>query len=251
MKAAASGFASVRTVAPESWHAALDRARALPDRLLEGLGAPLVMAEPPAWSRSQTRLLMLGQETAHWTIPDAQTLRAVLTLHDPLDALASAYASFDFGIRAPRVHFIRALRRLERELEDGVRGAVMWSNVAKIDCAPMGRASASIAALPRGEREAVLAWQQGILAAEIETLRPNAVLAMSGPKYDAALAVEFDGLRFEPVGDAQARDLARLVHPALPATSFRTHHPRTLEINKMPHLEAVIAAIRSSVAEAG
>ena len=207
------------------------------------------MAVPPAWTASRHRLLFLGQETAHWTVPGdatlpgAGTLREVLALPDPLGALTRAYAAFDFGVAAPRVHFIRALRRLERELEGGRRGAVMWGNVGVIDAAPMGRASASIAALPRGPRERVLGWQRGLLAASIAALRPSAVLAASGPKYDAALAAEFAGLRFEPVGEAAPRDLARLVHPRLPAASFRTYHPRTLEITKAPHLGTAIAMI--------
>ena len=245
------GFSAVRVVAEAPWRNALARARDLPNSLLDRLGAPLVMAEPPAWAGSRHRVLMLGQETAHWTIPEARTLREVLALPDPVAALAGAYAAYDFGVGAPRVHFIRALRRLERELEEGVRGAVMWSNAAHIDCSPAGRASASIAAMPRGERDAVLEWQRGILRAEIAELRPHAVIAMCGPKYDGALNAEFLGLRFEPVGDAAERDLVRLVHPELPTQSFRTHHPRTLEINKLPHLRTVIERVRVGGGAAG
>ena len=237
-----------RAIAAVPHRLALERAADLPDRLLDGLGCPLVMAEPPAWAGSYYRVLFLGQETAHWSIPGARTLRECLALDDPIAALAEAYAAFDFGVAAPRVHFIRALRRVERELEGGARGAVMWSNAAHVDCAPMGRPSASIAALPRADWDAVLAWQHGLLAAEVAELAPGALLAMCGPKYDGALLLDFPDLRFEPVGDAPPRDLARLVHPALPPASFRTHHPRTLEINKMPHLGTALVRVR---AEAG
>ena len=239
-------FEPVSVVAGEAHRAALQRATELPDALLDGLGPPLVMAEPPAWGTSRHRLLMLGQETAHWSIPEARTLRDVLVLPDPVAALAAAYAGFDFGAEAAHVHFIRALRRLERDLEGGQRGAVMWSNVAHVDCAPMGRSSASIAALPGALRDAVLDWQRGILSAGIEQLAPGAVLAMSGPKYDSVLEREFPGLRFEPVGDAPPRDLARLVHPALPGLSLRTHHPRTLEIAKAGHLATAIAMVAAA-----
>ena len=208
------------------------------------------MAEPGAWASSRHRVLMLGQETAHWSIPAARTLRECLGLSYPVQELVAAYAAFDFGIEAPRVHFIRALRRLERELESGTRGAVMWSNVAHVDCAPAGRASASIAALPRRDREAVYAWQRGILAAEIADLRPNAIVAMCGTKYDEVLDQEFPGLQRVAVVEASLRDLARLVHPLLPQASFRTHHPRTLEIAKTPHLGTVIAQVCEEVGDA-
>ena len=238
-----------RIVAERAHQDALRRAADLPDELLDGLGCPLVMAEPLGWASSRHGLLLAGQETASWSIPDAPNLRACLALPRPVESLASAYATFDFGCAAPRVHFIRAMRRLERELENGTRGAVMWTNVAHVDCAPTGRASASIAALPHAQRESVLAWQRGLLAAEIADLRPNAFLATSGPKYDDALRAEFEGLRFEPIGKTPVRDLARLVHPSLPAASFRTHHPRTLEIAKAPHLATVIDLVRKEVAE--
>ena len=209
------------------------------------------MAEPPAWSESRHRVLMLGQETAHWTIPEAATLGECLALPDPVRALAEAYAAFDFGVAAPRVHFIRALRRLERELEGGARGAVMWANAAHIDCAPAGRQSASVIAMPRVEREAALGWQCGILRAEVAELRPDAIVAMCGPKYDGVLDAEFLGLEREPVGDASLRELARLVHPHLPRASFRTHHPRTLEINKLPHVATIIDRVRAEVGGTG
>ena len=238
------GFRPVRTIAAKAHREALDRARSLPDELLDGLGCPLVMAEPPNWAASHHRVLMLGQETAAWYIPEARTLRDVLALGEPVAALSDAYAAYDFGVRAQRVHFLRALRRLERELEDGHRGAVLWSNVCHVDCAPLGRRSASVAGLPKRVRSAVLEWQRGLLSAELDDLRPHAIIAMCGPKYDDALAAEFDGLAFEPLGDAPVRELARLVHPRLPHASFRTHHPRTLEIAKSPHLRTLIERIR-------
>ena len=243
------GFTPAGTIADGTWRDAFKRAGDLPGSLLERLGCPLVMAEPLAWGASHHRVLMLGQETAHWSIPEARTLRECLALDDPIAALARAYAAYDFGVAAPRVHFSRALRRLERELEGGVRGAVMWSNVMHIDCAPAGRASASIAALPRAEREAVYEWQEGVLAAEIEALRPNAVIAMCGPKYDEVLDREFPEMERQPVGNAPLRDVARLVHPALPRTSFRTHHPRTLEIAKSDALSAIIERVLDEVGD--
>lgn len=239
----------VATVAAEAHRIAIEKAAALPDRLLEGLGCPLVMAEHPGWRGSRHRLLFLGQETARWSVPGAVTLRECIALAAPLEKLASAYVATDFGIAAPRVHFIRAMRRLERELEDGERGAVMWTNACHVDCAPMGRASASVANLPRGLRGAVLEWQRGLLAAEVAHLLPRAVLAACGPKYDDALVADFPGLRFEPVGDSPVREFARLVHPELPDASFRTHHPRTLEITKTAHLARAIELIRAEAGE--
>ena len=246
-----SAFGSVRPVANDAHAAAVEAAQSLPAHLLDGLGCPLVMAEPVAWAASRHRLLFLGQETAHWTVPGATTLRECLASPDPVSALAAAYAAFDFGVASPRAHFIRAMRRLERELEDGARGAVMWSNASHVDCAPMGRASASVAGLPRPDRDAVLDWQAGLLAAEIAALRPRAVLAACGPKYDEALERDFPGLAFEPVGDAPVREFARLLHPALPRASFRTHHPRTLEINKRPHLGTAIDLIQREAGATG
>ena len=241
-------MAAPRAIAADAHRAVLVRARHLPSCLVDGLGCPVVLARHPAWQRSRHRVLFLGQETARWPIPGARTLRECLALSDPVAALADAYAAFDYGVAAPRVHFIRALRRVERELEDGVRGAVAWSNVGRIDCAPMGRTSASVIGLPRAMRNTVLAWQRGLLAAEIAALRPRAAFFLCGPKYDEALAAEFAGLHLRPVGDVPLRGLARLVHPVLPLASFRTHHPRTLEINKLPYLASLIELAR---AEAG
>ena len=84
---------------------------------------------------------------------------------------------------------------------------------------------------------------------EIEALRPNAVIAMCGPKYDEVLDREFPEMERQPVGNAPLRDVARLVHPALPRTSFRTHHPRTLEIAKSDALSAIIERVLDEVGD--
>ena len=109
--------------------------------------------------------------------------------------------------------------------------AMLWTNLVR--CA-LGQGSA-IAAVERGtlthhDLNTILQFQHGLLAREIEILSPTAVVFLTGPKYDFALANDFPESDILPCVEGYAdRIVARIVAPGLPSPSFRVYHPGYLQ----------------------
>lgn len=61
---------------------------------------------------------------------------------------------------------------------------------------------------------------------EIQTVRPDVVLFLTGPGYDGALYHIFPDLQTkQAIPDYTERKISRLVHPELPPHSYRLYHP--------------------------
>ena len=68
----------------------------------------------------------------------------------------------------------------------------------------------------------------GLLCDAFALLKPKVCLFFTGPDFDDRLRHTFHGLVYQPVAEWSERVLARLVHPALPANTFRTYYPNYL-----------------------
>ncbi len=74
----------------------------------------------------------------------------------------------------------------------------------------------------------IFSQQAGLVADELAILGPHVCLFFTGPNYDGFIETIFPGCEFMACGDAPKRELATLVHSALPRASFRTYHPSFL-----------------------
>jgi uracil-DNA glycosylase len=106
----------------------------------------------------------------------------------------------------------------------------MWSNLVRFDH-QRARAEADV--------EATFTI---LLRKEIEILRPDVVLFLTGPEYDSSISKAFTGVIILTLSPRfELRQLAWLKHQELPETTFRTYHPGFL--NRKPWRDAVKAEI--------
>ena len=68
-----------------------------------------------------------------------------------------------------------------------------------------------------------------LLEREIAILAPDVVVFFTGPSYNGLLAATFPEAMLEAGSLSRAKPVSRVIHPALPAKTFRTYHPNYLQ----------------------
>jgi hypothetical protein len=177
----------------------------------DGVSWPLLLNVPQEYDRAKRRLLVVGQQTYGWDGYGDDT--------DGVAWLMEGYAHFALGRSYKLTPFWQAARELYALLNpDGPPFGFLWSNLVKVD--------------QEGDRpvehveEAIC--ELGLLSAELEIVRPEAVVFFTGHSYDPRLCSTFPALRFVQLGEF----LVRLEHPALPFHTYRTPHPKWLRLKK-------------------
>jgi hypothetical protein len=172
------------------------------------LAGPLLMAPNALYEQQSNPLLIVGQETKGWRSLEGDAIREQMT----------AYEEFNVGEEYYASPFWNVTRKVEAALGNAPYSCA-WTNVSKFDVV-RGRSY--------GDQEAVIATLDDLLVAEIPLLKPVVCLFFTGPDFDDRLQHTFPGLAYQPVAEWSERALVRLVHPALPANTFRTYHPNYL-----------------------
>ena len=87
-----------------------------------------------------------------------------------------------------------------------------------------------------------------ILKDELRILQPDAVVFFTGWRlYDYTINKLFPGVIMNPVDGGDGKLLSQLSHPALPAESYRTYHPKYLQLQKkMSILDTIAERIKNS-----
>ena len=214
-------------------------------RLLDqrGISPPLMLNIPRGWVESPCRVMVVGQETQGWGLDERYHDRSGgpcemcpfkefippkgQQVAQPVDALLHVYEVFNFAETQPinrRSPFWRAfevLRKTERQ------NCFIWSNLYRVDFDDR-----SVLRAPESTQREIREAQRGLLSDEIRILGPLVVVFFTGPNYDDELKAEFPGVKCCPVeGSPSTRKLARLEQPQLPHDSFRTYHPKYLQMS--------------------
>jgi hypothetical protein len=222
----------VSALAPDAAVALLESARRkLPNDLIEKLSAPFVLS---ALEPAKRRLLVFGQETFGWggANPNAPEGRLGHWLDQPAqvaaEGLAKSYAEL-FSSGGSSTPFWDA----KRTLVDALGGAwtVTWSNLMRVDTSPLStkhgwRTFSTWWNLSYREVDEICAWQAPLHRAELNALRPDAVLFLTGPHYDYCIGKNVEICRVEGVLGRTARTAGRLT--GLQPKAFRTYHPNYL-----------------------
>jgi hypothetical protein len=185
----------------------------------QDLSSPLLVDPPDAYVRQAMKLFIVGQETATWY---NHVVRSG-DMNEAIPRLMTLYKDcFQMGLKKPRSKFWQFVRKLEARL--GIEpGAVVWSNVNKVD--QKGKK-------PRMAIRVAVRHRFPVLAEEIRLAAPDVVVFLTGRTYDSYLARVFPGAQFKPVSDLGHMD--RIVDGrGLPDRSFRTGHPRGLQSNEL------------------
>lgn len=180
---------------------------------------PFLISPPEGYLELRTKWMYIGQETkGNWSS---------LRYQDDVSKLMNLYADFNLAKTYPgrRSPFWTFGHSLDIRLNpSGPEHSFIWDNLARVgysDPKKRGR-------VPEKQLEF---WSEyKILSKEIRVLSPDLVLFVTG-RYDDLIEKEFPGIELDPL--LPEHPICRLHHPALPTLSFRSYHPKFLQMKKL------------------
>jgi hypothetical protein len=167
-----------------------------------------------AWLQADLRVMIFGQEPNGWEADD-----------DTIESICAEYDKFFYkgGYRKksrPFWHGICYFLRMLAEKFPDKKIQYLWNNIVKIGNAhDKGRPVECIR-----EQERTLFR---VIPGEMNILKPNVVLFLSGPRYDDVIRENFAEVSYAPLPPYTERQLAKLSIPEIPSAelAFRTYHP--------------------------
>lgn len=235
----------------------------MPPDFPKKLSAPLLVHPAERWVESDTRILVVGQETNGWGAgtesdksidsPPVFSLDKFLEVGNSIDVLLRGYLQFEFALNTPYYGspFWRAFREFRTQFDrsvDGIESSVLWTNIFRmnIDGVKGSKSGSVYNNTTWDEFYKVQELNRHILSKEIEILKPEAIVFFTGPNYDIELEAEFQGVSFQRFGDREVRTVALLEHEDFSdAVALRAYHPNYLQMSGQ---WAVIDEIKSYIA---
>ena len=243
----------------------------LSDDVANKLTPPLFLSATQGYCDAQLRIMVFGQETrgwnwdasdkpgwAHapmWTMCDIRD--SPHEDQDPTHVMMDAYDLFAFG-KGEGMHGTRtsSFFRGFREFSKIRTAALMWSNVCRMAYwrnieADVDDGRSFLEFEPVGIRNKIIGEHGDLARRELEILKPDACVFLTGPNYDFVLDASFPDIKRERLlPGVESRSLAKLSSPVLPKSSFRTYHPSYLGRNRearWPLLRAIVTAVEAGV----
>jgi len=186
-----------------------------PDKFLSGLWGPFLIASDEQYEQAELRIIIVGKENNGWMDDNYLTFLQTGSLEQALHE----YRNFDFDTRY-RSTFFQYFSKIRDEIS-GVKTSpnrsALWLNVFKLN-------AGMLPMIQHPELETILDLERDILRGELEILKPDVVIFLTGPHYDSVVSRLLDA-RPEPVDGLPENAFARLRADVLPMRSFRTYHP--------------------------
>ena len=183
---------------------------------------PFVIEPTPQFSSSPRRVLFVGQETNGW-----YTVEDILRPQKGLEEALLWYREFALADNHPaaRSPFWTFHRKVAAGLGLDWR-AILWSNLIRFDGTALPNGCGSLVDHPC--EAALLDLQRGVLSYEIDSLRADTVIFLTGPNYDHVIRSEFGDAEFSAVGQDSVRLLSQVKSHSRRTRMIRTYHPAYL-----------------------
>lgn len=178
---------------------------------------PLLLKCTDEYVNAQKKLLFIGQETNQWYNDYGQKVKTA----EKIATMQENYWYFVLD-QSYNTLFWRFIWDVDQKVNAGACG-YLWNNVIKI-----GRASG----LGTPDYRLVQLEEQyfNILKKEIEILKPDAVIFLSGPDYDGYIKNRLGSFTIK---ESFGKCFDRLQIPDLPEDTFRLYHPGYLNRAKL------------------
>ncbi|MCK4663745.1 MAG: hypothetical protein KAT68_12815 [Bacteroidales bacterium] len=184
-------------------------------------------------SNKKHTLLFIGQQTKGWLNRDERKNLDIRKKTEYLKALRKLYIEFNYGDRLEGQKYNGYLWQFQRPLIETVNEknkdsfGLLWSNLMRID-------ENQDKIDNKNTIEKIAYKNNEILKKEIEIIRPDAIVFVTGCYYDWLLKKTFKDLTFYETDnkDLNLKKLAILKSNFLPKLTFRTYHPRPLYQNR-------------------
>ncbi|MDZ5712614.1 hypothetical protein [Jeotgalibacillus haloalkalitolerans] len=185
----------------------------LPDELKPTHPLLLKIADEEGYKKAGCRIMIVGQETNDWNGKFGKY---------GIEQLQDIYADFMAkDTKAKRTLFWRYQKKLMSVFPRDIDSVIVWNNIYKLG-KPGKRGR------PNKETRSIQELHFNIFKEELNILKPDIVIFLTGPRYDAAIETYLPGVVISKVREGTVRQIAYLKHENLPDVAIRTYHPQYL-----------------------
>jgi len=179
---------------------------------------PLLIKPFPDYFHAKVKLMIVGKETYSWPASEnLKCLRDGIVNPNVVELLLRNYYYFKLG-EGRQSPFWQFCRKLNVKFNKSDK-AFIWNNISKVD---------ENRSTPKWDILKALSANDSfpIILNEIELLKPNVIVFLTGSMPESHLKNVFKGLEIAPL----TSDVYRMIHPALPYHSYKTNHPKSLRM---------------------
>lgn len=187
------------------------------------------------YENADFKLLYVGQETNYWYNESERREDGFFdSLTDSVgyrDALLNLYANFNIGHNY-NTSLFQYKNQILSKLEQSQIG-VLWTNILRHDQFGEGKVSPEI--------EAKITYDNNyIFRRELEILKPDAIVFVTGPRYDYVLQNTFNNLKITQGSQHHSFNaFALLESEELKAKAVRMYHPNYLNRHRARYWDAL------------
>ena len=201
------------------WNDFLKMQKILTDDNILNYSSPLLMyCWEDEYKACNKKILFIGQETNSWFECGSNLTK------DSLNDTISKYEEFCLaeGYNSP---FWRFVKELNRQFNNSDY-CFMWTNVNKFgQHGAEGRPDYRVLELET--------QYFNILKEELDILKPDAVVFLTGPNYDNDIINKLGDTEFTECTEYTTREFAQVKNKNLPKKSYRIYHPNYLSRSKL------------------
>ena len=162
------------------------------------------------------KLLVVGQEIYNWNSTKESARDAMLYTLDKenMKSSRSIFMHFTFQVYSDINNFKSKKYRKKH---------FAWTNLRKF-CYKKDN-SLNVKPNKKLDNEDLVNKEFSLLKQEIEIIKPDLVLFLTGNNYDEYIENHLSGCKIEAIESYKKREIAHVIHSSLPKHSYRTYHP--------------------------
>ncbi len=171
---------------------------------------------------SEIKILYIGQETNYWfnqqERKNAKLYNSIDDIDKYLNALLELYKDFNIGQNYKTDIFLFMNILVNKFRSRNKKTGLLWTNLLRHDAFGNGKVLEDV-------EQKITYNKNHILRKELEILKPDAIIFVTGPNYDYIIENSFKGLEKLKVYNKSEREICILKHADLPVKSIRVYHP--------------------------
>jgi hypothetical protein len=195
--------------------------------------SPLFLKSHEGYENAETKIMIFGKETNGWGENQHETLEEIRQKY--VDFFINEDGSNEYCRRHRRYHShfwigIKEIINLLNEKNAGKKIGSLWNNIVKMGYSVKGFPD-------KFYKPIVKPYLNNLITKEIEILKPDYIIFLTGPGYDWVLNDVFGTPERKTVEGFSNRQLCEIIIPNV-KRAFRTYHPNYFSYEK--HIESKI-----------
>lgn len=162
------------------------------------------------FNKASTKIMIIGQETNGWSPP-------IYSIEDIRKSM-NFYGDFTCNKKNANTSFWKTMYYINEIFGNKNSFCFVWNNILKLG--KSGDSGRPISKVTELENEYF-----NLLTKEIEIIKPDVCIFLTGPNYDNDIKAKIIDVKFEAMKGYLEREFCLLRSNFLPLHSYRTYHP--------------------------